>query len=129
MQFGRRLIESRPVLNRIPDDGIIVPATVTTAMPGAGAYRFVATRDLGGSYAMIYAPVGRAFSVAMNAIGGSLVTARWFNPRTGEVTAAGEFANVGTREFKTPTPGEALDWVLVLDDAAKNYPAPGVSLK
>ena len=29
------------------------------------------------------------------------------------------------REFLAPTPGELLDWVLVLDDAAKNYPRPG----
>jgi hypothetical protein len=27
--------------------------------------------------------------------------------------------------FTPPTPGEALDWVLVLDDAAKGFPPPG----
>lgn len=126
MKFGRRLIESRPVLSRIPDDSVIVPAAVVTAVPGAGAYRFVATRDEGGSYAMIYVPVGRAFSVRMSKLTGSKVTAWWYNPRNGEATAAGEFSNEGEREFISPTPGEGLDWVLVLDDAAKRYPAPGV---
>ena len=33
--------------------------------------------------------------------------------------------NTGTRRFVPPDPGEQLDWVLVLDDAAKNYPPPG----
>jgi hypothetical protein len=27
--------------------------------------------------------------------------------------------------FNPPDPGEMLDWVLVLDDASRNYPAPG----
>jgi hypothetical protein len=31
----------------------------------------------------------------------------------------------GEREFTPPDPGEMLDWVLVLDDAAKQYPPPG----
>jgi hypothetical protein len=129
MQFGRRLIESRPVLSRIPDDDVIVPATVVTAVPGAGLYRFVATRDSAGSYAMVYAPVGRTFSVRLAKIQGPRVTAWWFNPRTGEATAAGEFPNQGEQAFTPPAPGEVLDWVLVLDDASKHFPAPGTVAK
>ena len=44
MQHGRRLIESRPILTRVPDDSVVVPDEVTTASPGAGARRFAATR-------------------------------------------------------------------------------------
>ena len=33
--------------------------------------------------------------------------------------------NTGEKEFIPPNPGEMLDWVLVLDDEAKNCPAPG----
>jgi hypothetical protein len=75
MQHGRRLIESRPFLSRIPDDSIIVPSEVPTSIPGAGRYRFVATRDSDGTYAMIYAPVGRAFEVRMDVIQAPEVTA------------------------------------------------------
>jgi hypothetical protein len=53
------------------------------------------------------------------------VKAWWFNPRTGEATSIGEFPNTGEREFTPPDKGELLDWVLVLDDAAKKFPAPG----
>ena len=59
MQFGRRLIESRPFLTRIPDDSVIVTDRVPTSVPGAGTRRFVATRDTDGTYAMVDAPVGR----------------------------------------------------------------------
>ncbi len=127
MIHARRLLESRPFLTRIPDDAVIVTDRVATAVPGAGRARFVATRDASGSYAMIYVPVGRKFKVRMDKISGAKVKAWWFDPRTGTVTAIGEFLNTGEREFVSPQAGELLDWVLVLDDTAKNFPPPGQS--
>jgi hypothetical protein len=125
MQFGRALMESRPFLTRIPADDVLVQGRVPTSLPGAGRYRFVATRDASGTYAMVYAPVGRTFTVRMGAIAGGTVKAWWFNPRDGSATVIGTFPNTGEREFTPPDPGEMLDWVLVLDDASKNYPPPG----
>ncbi|MCL5281372.1 MAG: glycoside hydrolase family 140 protein [Planctomycetes bacterium] len=125
MQYGRRLIESRPILSRVPDDSIVVTDRVPTSVPGAGRYRFVGTRDANGSYAMIYAPAGRAFKVRMDTIKGPKVEAWWYNPRDGQATAIGEFTNTGAREFLPPDKGEMLDWVLVLDDASQNFPPPG----
>lgn len=125
MQHGRALIESRPFLTRIPDDSIIVPDRVPTSVPGAGRYRFVSTRDKEGTYAMVYAPIGRRFKVRMDAISGARVKAWWFNPRNGKSTAIGTFENKGEREFSSPDEGEMIDWVLVLDDALKHYPEPG----
>ena len=125
MQHGKNLLLSRPFLTRIPDDSVIVTDRVPTSVPGAGRYRFVATRDESGSYAMVYAPVGRKFKVRMDKITGPNVKAWWFNPRNGDATAIGEFPNNGEREFISPNPGEQIDWVLVLDDGAKNFPPPG----
>ncbi len=125
MQFGRRLMESRPFLTRIPDDSVIVPDKVKTSVPGAGRYRFVATRDENGSYAMVYVPVGRPFTVRMDVISGKKVTAWWYNPRNGEAQKIGNFSNEGTCTFVPLQPGENLDWVLVLDDAAAGFKAPG----
>ena len=65
MQFGRRLIESRPILTRIPDDSVIVGAPVQSAIPGAG------------SYAMVCVPIGRPFVVRMDKITGASVKAWW----------------------------------------------------
>ncbi len=125
MQHGRALIESRPFLTRIPDDSVIVTDIVPTSVPGAGRYHFAATRDETGSYAMVYVPVGRKFSVNMDKLSGTKVNAWWFNPRNGSAQPIGAFEKKGVREFIPPDLGEMLDWVLVLDDAAKNFPPPG----
>jgi hypothetical protein len=125
MQYGRWLIESRPFLTRVPDDSVIVPANPESSVPGAGLKRYVATRDSEGSYAMVYVPTGRPFKVRMNKVGGGKVKAWWYNPRNGQATAVGVFPNTGERQFMPPDAGENLDWVLVLDDATKNFPPPG----
>jgi hypothetical protein len=129
MQYGRWLIESRPFLTRIPDDSMIVPSDPPSSVPGAGSKRYVATRDSEGSYAMVYAPIGRPFKVRMDKITGGRVKAWWYNPRTGKPTLIGEFPNSGEREFVSPDVGENLDWVLVLDDATKKFPPPGTVKK
>lgn len=124
MTIGRRLLESRPFLERIPDDSIVVTDAIPTKVPGAGRYRFVATRDQAGTYAMVYVPAGRPFAVRMDKITGARVRASWFNPRTGATREIGVFANTGERLFAPPEAGESLDWVLLLDDVAKGYRAP-----
>ncbi len=129
MGVGRKLIESRPYLTRIPDDSLLVPEAAPTAVPGAGTRRYVATRDSAGSFAMVYAPVGRPFAVRFDKLGGATLRAWWFDPRTGNSTLIGEFPRAGEKRFAPPSPGELLDWVLVLDDAAKDYPAPGTARK
>lgn len=125
MQYGRKLIESRPFLTRIPDNSIIVTDRVATSIPGAGRYRFAATRDSEGTYAMVYAPIGMTFKVKMDVIKGGKIKAWWFNPRDGKATSIGTFDNKSEQSFSPPNPGETIDWVLVLDDASKKYPAPG----
>jgi hypothetical protein len=127
MQHARALLESRPFLTRIPDDTIVMTGRVPTSMPGAGRYHFSGTRDQDGSFAMVYAPAGRPFTVRMASVTGAQVTAWWFNPRDGRATRIGSFPNTGERTFTPPDPGEMVDWVLVLDDAARNYPAPGTA--
>jgi hypothetical protein len=59
----------------------------------------------------------------MTKISGKNAKAWWFNPRSGKSDALGEFPTTGKKQF-TP-PGEG-DWVLVLDDASHEEPAPGV---
>jgi Protein of unknown function (DUF4038)/Putative collagen-binding domain of a collagenase len=125
MQHARALLESRPFLTRVPDDSVIVIGPIPTSMPGTGRYHFAATRDDHGSYAMVYAPVGRPFTVRMSKITGSSVVAWWFDPRTGKATRIGTFPNTGERSFTPPNPGEMIDWVLVLDDASKGFGTPG----
>ena len=73
----------------------------------------------------VYSAQGRPFTVNLGKISGAKVNALWFNPRTGTSTLIGLLENTGTREFTCPAQGFGSDWVLVLDDASKNFPAPG----
>jgi len=55
------------------------------------------------------------------------VRAWWYNPRDGTATQIGTLRNEGVRAFSPPgVPAPGNDWVLVLDDAAKELSAPGV---
>ena len=50
------------------------------------------------------------------------VKAWWFDPRNGTATTAGTFPAEESRQFTPPGQG---DWVLVLDSASAQFPAPG----
>jgi hypothetical protein len=117
MQYVRALVESRPFLSRVPDQSIVV-----NQMDGPDY--IVATR--GDDYLFVYSAQGRPFTVNMGKISGEHVKAYWYNPRTGTAALIDTFENKGAREFVCPSLGGfASDWVLVLDDASKNFPSPG----
>ena len=127
--YLHRLIKSRPFFSRIPAPDFIITDEIKSSVPGAGRYRFVATMDAEDSYAMVYAPIGRTFSVKGSMLKAKKLTAWWYCPRTGKAEKIGTIENSETLSFTPPMPGEAMDWVLVLDDATKHYPTPGKLLK
>lgn len=112
MQFLRNIIESRPFLERVADQELIVENY-------NGANHLQATR--GESYAFIYSPNGLNIKVNMGRISGDKVKAQWYDPRTGEASCIGEFANEGVQSFMPPSSGRKNDWVLVLDDSNSNF--------
>ncbi len=114
MRYVRELIESRPVLSRVPDQSLVSDEL-------QGAHHIAATR--GDGYAFIYDAQGRPFTVNFGKISGDRVRCRWFNPRTGDASDAGEFENKGTHDFIAPSEGFGSDWVLTIDDASKGYKA------
>lgn len=118
----RRLIESRPFLTRIPDQSLIVSPNPT------GAAHIQATRDSAGTCAMIYSASGQPFTVALALLPAKTLKSWWFDPRTGEAKPAGDVTNDGKPlEFTPPTSGDGADWVIVLDDPRKEWPAPGAA--
>ncbi|HET8547922.1 MAG TPA: putative collagen-binding domain-containing protein, partial [Bryobacteraceae bacterium] len=116
MQYVRALIESRPYLSRVPDQSLVKDAL-------DGNDRIAATR--GDGYAFIYSAQGRKFTVDLLKIGAAKLKAWWYNPRTGTSSDAGALQGTGMQEFSCPAEGFGSDWVLVLDDAAKNFGPPG----
>jgi hypothetical protein len=113
MTFVRRLMESRPMLDRIPDQ------TLVDENNNGPANRVQATR--GKDYAFIYLSTGTPVTVNAGKIMGKEFSAHWYDPRKGEATKIGNFPNQGKHQFKAPTSGYGKDWVLILDDAGKKY--------
>lgn len=107
MKHLRTLMESRPMLSRIPDQTLVKDAL-------SGGSRILATR--GDDYAFIYSSSGEAFTVMMGKISGHTIRAAWFNPRTGRISQIGHYPNNGEHRFTPPTTGPEEDWVLLLDD-------------
>ncbi len=113
MQYVRRLMESHPMLERQPDQSLIVENDLPPMS------RIQATR--GKDYAFIYSSEGKPFTVVMGKISGDKVKAAWFDPKSGKLTQAGEADNKGNKKYFPPSSGYGNDWVLVIDDASKNY--------
>ncbi|MBN2312431.1 MAG: glycoside hydrolase family 140 protein [Sedimentisphaerales bacterium] len=125
MTYLKRLILSRPFLKRAPDQAMIVSDA------GIDGDHKTAIRAKDGSYAMVYIPSRQAFTIDLSIFSGT-VEAWWYNPRddkcydeSGKRTTQsfGRYVNRGTKEFTPPSIGP--DWILVLDDASKNFPVPG----
>lgn len=115
----RRLMESRPMLSRVPDQSLL------RGEPGTGAEHTRALR--GDGCAMFYAPTGKPFEVRLDRLGRQPWKPWWFNPRTGEAALARDVHLPGDLAFRPPgEPAVGNDWVLVLDDAQRNWPAPGL---
>ena len=115
MKHLRWLIESRPMLDRIPDQSLVKDAL------GAND-RIQATR--GKDYVFVYTSQGKPISVNLGKISGKEVSAFWYNPKNGETKDDTRFENAGQKTLTPPSSGYGHDWVLVIDDASKNYDKP-----
>jgi hypothetical protein len=125
IRHARALLESRPFLTRIPDDSLIVPANVPNGVPGAGTKFMNATRSIEGAYGMIYSATSRSYVLNPKSLSGGSFQYWWFNPRDGGHVDLGVFRRSSLIEVTPPFKGEDLDWILVIDDAAQDFPPPG----
>jgi len=117
MKYLRQLIESRPMFDRIPDKTLITDAL------GANDH-ILATR--GKDYIFVYSAQGKKFTLNTNKISGKEIHTHWYNPRNGETKDNGKIPKKGQQEFTPPTSGYGHDWVLIVDDVSRNYPAPSL---
>jgi Protein of unknown function (DUF4038)/Putative collagen-binding domain of a collagenase len=126
LQMGhmRKLFESRPFHLLVPDQKIVGPYYG----PGAGFIR--AARASDDSFAFIYTPLGQAVTVQLGgfkAPGGLKIS--WYDPRYGVSFPVMNADAVGVNAFVPPTSGRGQDWVLVIDNVDKKFPAPGKQWK
>ncbi len=121
MQYVRRLIESRPMLVRIPD-----PILIASDGNGQNEFPAQATRGEDGSYAFVYLPSSRPVTIRTQRLAGTTLKAYWFSPRDGKSQLIGTFSKSNQRKFVPLSNGGTSndDLVLVLDDAARRFPPP-----
>lgn len=116
VKYLKRLIESRPILDRVPDQSLILENT------NAAYERIQATR--GNDYIFVYSAAGKSFTVNLGKVSGSQLVGYWLSPKNGQVNEIGIVENKGTKQFNPPTSGYGQDWVLILDDITKKYAKP-----
>lgn len=108
MIWLKKLVLSKPYLERIPDQSLI-------GGKQQDKYNFlIGTR--GRDYAFIYTYTGKNILVNMGKISGTKVKASWYDPRNGNYDLIGKFDNKAVQEFDPPgIPKDGNDWVLVLE--------------
>jgi Protein of unknown function (DUF4038)/Putative collagen-binding domain of a collagenase len=122
MQYLKNLMLSRPYFSRVVNQNIIV------SDKGKDYTNLVyATVDENKSYAMVYLPQNKPVKIDMSKISGSAKNIWWYDVRRGTATKGKSAKGNGKITF-TP-PKEGTDWVLVVDDASKNFEAPGTKIE
>lgn len=111
MKYVRKLMESHPLTERVPDQSLILENNLPASV------RIQATR--GADYAFIYSAAGNPFTVVLDKIKGKKLNVYWFDPRNGSVKQENQISNNGRRLFVPPDSGYGQDWVLILDDASR----------
>ncbi|WP_376797024.1 glycoside hydrolase family 140 protein [Thermogemmatispora sp.] len=118
MRYLRNLMLSRPYFGRVPDQSLVLSGE------GDGPFHVQATRATDGSYAFVYIPDPvRRVVIDVSKIAGPVAHAWWYDPRTGQASEIGSVSTGGEQSFTTP--GDGPDWILVLDEQARAFPAPG----
>jgi chitodextrinase len=121
-EYMGRLMRSREHWLMAPDTA----HSVLTAGYGSGSTLSVAARSSDGQTILAYLSDGNATAktINMSAITSASSSAKawWYNPQTAVATLIGTFPNSGSQSFTAP---DGNDWVLVMDDASANLPAPG----
>ncbi|WP_372476629.1 apiosidase-like domain-containing protein [Pseudonocardia terrae] len=120
----KRVLESRPYRLLEPADGALAGSGST------GEARVSAAVASDGSFLVAYTPEGEDVTVDLDMLTAERVRASWVDPRTGEVLEVEEPVEAtGKAAFEAPAAtGDERDWVLVLDDEAAVYGAPGAEV-
>jgi hypothetical protein len=103
----------------LPEWWYLVPDQSVFAEGGRtdGQILNLAARHKDGKWVMVYLADKASFSVNMNKLAASDVTAHWLDPRTGGSVSVGGLTNEGARSFSTPEGWE--DALLILESSAR----------
>lgn len=118
MGYMRRMFEKRNWQKLVMNQAVIVGEN-----PEGVEYKMAAVSS-DHDFLMVYLPFGRPTTVDLSAVKASQLRGWWFNPRDGYTIPLGEMANTGKKEFTPTSVGRGSDWLLIIDDASRQYPDP-----
>lgn len=120
MTYAKRLFTSRRWHLLEPD---FTHEVLTGGYGSWGSSSYVTAASASdGSSVIAYLPSRSRVTIDMSKVSGSTANVWWYEPATGESTLAGTFSTSGSRRLR---PSSYTDWVLVIDDASLDFPAPG----
>jgi hypothetical protein len=119
MIYLKNLMLSRPYFERVQDTTLLVDEN------GFRYDRIMVTR--GSSYAFFYTYTGRNLAINLENLPWDESRTWWYNPKNGKAEKISDFLNSDIQIFDPPDNIEqGNDWVLVIDDADKNFSIPGL---
>lgn len=117
--YLKKLIESRSVTGRIPDQSIIAEGQ------GEKGEYATAFRAADGKYCMIYMPVSKSIVVNLGFMKAKKIRVWWFDPRIGKASEPMVVEKIVKMSFTPPVSERNTDWVLVIDDVDEKFAKPG----
>lgn len=115
--YLKKLLESRPLLDRVPDNSILLKGQ------GEKAEHIESFHSPDFGYAMVYLPVGKTITISTANFNKKMIV-WWFNPKDASIQKIGAMENKQILELTSPTIGVGNDWVLIIDDETKYYQEP-----
>ena len=119
MKHLRTLFEARPFDQLQPDQSLILSGPFN---PGA---KIRSARASDGSFAIIYSPEGETFTLDKSRLNAGKSREIWYDPRYGISFVIHTSNTFGIQTYTPPTSGLNCDWILIIEDADKNFPLPG----
>ena len=120
MMYVQKLFVSRAWHLLVPD---FDHSVLTSGYGSWGNSNYVTAALTDNKNTMIaYLPSSRPVTVDMGSFSGTQATCWWYDPSDGNTVEIGTFTTSGSRNFTPPSSG---DWILVIDDAALGFEAPG----
>jgi hypothetical protein len=120
MQHLRKLFSSRAWQDLMPDTD---HSTLTGGFGKSGEGDYAAgALTVDRSSFIAYLPSARQITVDLTRLSGAEIRVTWFDPSQGTAQALSSLTGQQTVSLSPPRAG---DWVLILDDSARGFAAPG----
>jgi len=119
MQHVRTLFEARPFQLLVPTYALVKDGPLT----GGAKIRAAIASD--SSFAFIYSPRGEKFTLDKTAFSGQRTKEMWYDPRYGVTYVLHVSDTKGIQTYTPPTSGRGCDWLLIIEDASRDFSIPG----